>query len=187
MLYPVKTMKSTASAIVIVVSCLLARNGASQPSIASLSVTSQKANGHISLTFTLTNRSTAPLWINRRLAVEEESCRQQVGEIRIRVVDARGRIVPFACSQRALPAQATDYGILLPSEKATSTFNDFDECYFVEEGEKLTVSAFYLDAVSTPPPPRTGSLPLRTRIDADPVHVRVPRRGRPMNPIGPQQ
>lgn len=163
---------------------LFAGADAPQAPNASLSVVSHKTDGRLGLTFTLVNRGASPLWVNRRMAVEEESSRPQVGEIRLRVVDQRGRIVPFACSQRALGAQDSDYGILLPGEQATSKFNDLGDCLFLEPGETLTVFARYFDANPAAPAPRKESVPLKARIDADPVKVRVPGRRHSTKPDG---
>jgi hypothetical protein len=154
-------------------SCGSPRKASAQAPGASFSVTANKTRGAVGLTFTLTNRGKSPLWINKRMSSEEDSSREPVSEIRLKLVGKRGRVIPFACSSRKLAAQDSDYAVLPPGKSATSEFNDLEECYFFDGDEAVTVSAYYLDVNPRPPSAPAGASPLKTRVDAEPIQVRV--------------
>ena len=131
------------------------------------------SGGKLVLRLMLQNAGKNRVWINRRLAVEDTSCKPASGEVRIQLLDKRSRELPFTCLQNLPLATPEDYAVLSPGDSFSSEWA-LGPCFRFEPGEQITVRAYYHDKNPRPPVPPSGTSPIKVRLPAASTNFNVP-------------
>jgi hypothetical protein len=126
----------------------------------------------------ITNEGSAPLWVNSRMTVEDESCGPQKGTVHLHVTDKRGRVLHSKCFVNLVRTEKSDYVVLRPGQQISSRYELASlrslDCFGLELGETIRIEAHYWNSHSPVPPPPAGAVYLGDRLDASPLSFVVP-------------
>jgi len=107
-------------------------------------------------TIRLTNVSTVPVWLNRRMSFNDEVAPAPLREVWIRVRRHDGTAVKTKCVGKSLPATDSDYWSLPPGQSVSTDINV--SCLDLAPGDYQLIARF-ADRNEHPPFPPGGAVP----------------------------
>lgn len=126
----------------------------------------------------LTNRSSKPVWLNGRLAVNREDDPPRMREVWILVVGPDGRDVPLECMKRLRPSGDEDYRLVRPKESVINQ-EILSGCYRFDKVGQYKLVAFYQDQNPEHPPSPDGAMFISELLQSAPVTLEVRRAAAP--------